>query len=112
MAEYAKRAFFEEPLPTGNRLVKKCPLMTSHERKYHCLHICEALVLLECFIGSKMLQSFRSEPFLFMDKKRERDFPVALIISHFLYNIFFINILLLSHSIYKHRCILRPFISL
>ena len=29
MAIHAERAFFEELLPTGNSLVKKCPLMTS-----------------------------------------------------------------------------------
>ena len=43
MTIQAERAFFDELLPTGNSLVKKCPLMTSLERKYHCLHICEAL---------------------------------------------------------------------
>ena len=73
MAEYAKRAFFEEPLPTGNRLVKKCPLMTSHERKYRCLHICEELVLFGCFIGSKMLQSFRIGPSLLVYGQEKRD---------------------------------------
>ena len=46
MAIHAERAFFEELLPMGNSLVKKCPLMTSLERNYHCLHTCEGLVLL------------------------------------------------------------------
>ena len=41
----AERTFFDELLPTGNSLVKKCPLMTSLERKYLCLHTCEGLVL-------------------------------------------------------------------
>ena len=45
MAIPAGRALFDELLPTGNSLVKKCPLMTSLERKYHCLHTCERLVL-------------------------------------------------------------------
>ena len=46
MAIHAELAFFEEQLPTGNSLVKKCPLMTTPWRKYHCLHTCEGLVLL------------------------------------------------------------------
>ena len=54
MTIHAERAFFERLLPTGNSLVKKCPLMTSLERKYHCLHtskwISASLLLLEHFI--------------------------------------------------------------
>ena len=46
MAIPAEPAFFDELLPTGNSLVKKCLLMTSLERKYHCLHTCEELVLM------------------------------------------------------------------
>ena len=42
----AELAFLEELLPTGNRLIKKCPLMTSLERMYHCLHTCEGLLFL------------------------------------------------------------------
>ena len=40
---HAEQAFFDELLPTGNSLVKRCPLMTSLERVYHCLHTCEGL---------------------------------------------------------------------
>ena len=59
MTIHAERAFFDELLPTGKSLVKKCLLMTSLERKYHCLHTCEglssSLSLSECFIHSKMI---------------------------------------------------------
>ena len=58
MTIHAERAFFDELLPTGNSLVKKCPLMMSLERKYHCLHTFEALsalLLSECFIPSNMI---------------------------------------------------------
>ena len=51
MAIPAERAFFEELLPTGNSLVKKCPLMTSLERKYHCLHTCEGLMLVYYYLN-------------------------------------------------------------
>ena len=58
MTIHAERALFDKLFPTGNSLVKKCMLMTSHERKYHCLHTCEglsSLLLSECFIPSKMI---------------------------------------------------------
>ena len=46
MAIHAERAFFEELLPTGNSLVKKCPLMTSLKRKYSLFTHHAGLVLL------------------------------------------------------------------
>ena len=58
MTIHAEPAFFDELLPTGNSLVKKCPLMTLLERKYHCLLTYEALfslLLSECFIPSNMI---------------------------------------------------------
>ena len=51
MTVHAKRAFFDELLPTGNSLVKKCPLMTSPKWKYHCLHTCEGLMLLYYYLN-------------------------------------------------------------
>ena len=51
MAIPAERTFFDELFPTGNSLVKKCPLMTSLERKYFCLHTCERLVLLYYYLS-------------------------------------------------------------
>ena len=43
MTIHGERAFSDELLPTGNRRLKKCPLMTSLERKSLCLHTCEGL---------------------------------------------------------------------
>ena len=43
MTIHVEQAFSDELLPPGNSLVKKCPLMTSLERMYHCLHTCERL---------------------------------------------------------------------
>ena len=58
MTIHAERAFFERLLPTGNSLVKKCPLMTPLERKYYCLHtskwISASLLLLEHFYYAKI----------------------------------------------------------
>ena len=51
MAIPAERAFFDKLLPTGNSRVKKCPLMTSLERKYHCLHTCEGLAFIYYYLN-------------------------------------------------------------
>ena len=62
MAIHSERAFLRNYC---NRLVKKCPVMTSLELKYHCLHnqtmsvVSASLLLFECFIYSKMMQNFR-----------------------------------------------------
>ena len=77
MTIIAERAFFEGLLPTGNRLVKKCPLMTSLEQKLHCLHTCKgvsaSLLLLEHFIHAKMTLKVKIVFFL-MNKRRRWTF--------------------------------------
>ena len=70
MAIHAERAFFAELLPTGNSLVKKCPLMTSPWQKYHCYILSASLLLFECFIHSNMTRIFLVM-FFSMNKKSD-----------------------------------------
>ena len=74
----AKRAFFDELLPTGNRRVKKCPLMTSFERKFHCLHTCAGLMLFYYYMNTVHAKMTLNIKIVFFIKNKRREMDIFI----------------------------------
>ena len=76
MTIHAERAFFERLLPTGSSLVKKCPLMTSLERKFHFYTLLNGLVPLYYYLNILYYAKITLKVkivFFIMNKKRKVD---------------------------------------